>query len=75
MGATKLLKEIICKLENLPSEQQDAIASRFLAELEDEQIWTNSFATTTNEQWDKLAALVRQDIATGNTEVAYNLRK
>ena len=43
------------------------IASRFLAELQDEQQWKSRFTTTTNDQWDKMAAMVRQEIATGET--------
>ncbi len=67
MATTQLLQEAIVKLEKLPPDQQDAIASRLLAELEDEQAWTARLEATTNEQWDRLAASVRQDIAAGNT--------
>ncbi|MFQ4139596.1 hypothetical protein PGN35_025130 [Nodosilinea sp. PGN35] len=41
-------------------EEQDAIATRLLAELEDEQAWQSRFDATTDDQWDNLAALVRQ---------------
>jgi hypothetical protein len=67
MATTPLLQQVIVKLEKLPPDQQDAIATRLLAELEDEQVWTTRFEATTDEQWDRLASLVRQDIAAGNT--------
>ncbi len=34
---TELLPELIAEIENRSPEQQDAIAARFLAELQDEQ--------------------------------------
>lgn len=64
---TKLLQEAIAQIEKLPPEQQDAIASRFLAELQDEQKWETQFAATTDDQWDQMAAMVRQEIAKGDT--------
>jgi len=38
-----------------------------LAELEDEQQWKTRFAATTDDQWDQMAAMVRQEIAKGET--------
>ncbi len=64
---TELLRQVVAEIEKLPAEQQDAIATRLLAELKDEQAWENRFAATTNEQWDKLAQMVRQEIADGET--------
>jgi hypothetical protein len=71
---TKLLQEMISQIHQLSPEEQDAIAkrhcviaSRFLAELQDEQQWKSRFTTTTDDQWDKMAAMVRQEIATGET--------
>lgn len=64
---TELLRQAIAQIEKLPPEQQDAIASRLMAELRDEQRWTEQFESTTDDQWDRLADLVRQDIASGNT--------
>jgi hypothetical protein len=46
---------------------QQAIASRFLAESKEEQKWETSFAATTDEQWDRMAAMVRQEITKGET--------
>ena len=64
---TELLRRAIAEIEKLPDEQQDAIAARLLAELKDEQAWSTRFETTTDEQWDRLATMVRQDIANGDT--------
>jgi hypothetical protein len=60
---TKLLQQAIAQIQQLPPEQQDAIASRFLEELQDEQNWETRFASTTDEQWDRMAAIVRQEVA------------
>ncbi|NJL63691.1 MAG: hypothetical protein HC903_19950 [Methylacidiphilales bacterium] len=64
---TELLQQAIAQIEKLPADQQDAIAARFLAELQDEQKWETRFAATTDDQWDRMAAMVRQDIASGET--------
>jgi len=62
----ELLRRAIAELEKLPDDQQDAIASCLLAELKDEQAWASRFESTTNEQW-RLTAVIRQDIANGET--------
>ncbi len=59
---TELLQQAIAEVSKLSEEQQDAIAARLLAELEDEQAWQARFEATTDTQWDNLAAMVRQDI-------------
>ncbi|MGB3404067.1 MAG: hypothetical protein WBA77_15395 [Microcoleaceae cyanobacterium] len=35
---------------------------QLLAELEDEQKWETRFTSTTDEQWDQIATMVRQEI-------------
>ncbi|MEM1290760.1 MAG: hypothetical protein AAGH67_04770 [Cyanobacteria bacterium P01_H01_bin.162] len=60
---TKLLQQVIAEVSKLSDEQQDEIASRLLAELEDEQAWQARFEATTDTQWDNLAALIRQEVA------------
>jgi hypothetical protein len=60
---TELLQQAITQIETLPADQQDAIAARFLAELQDEQKWETRFAATTDDQWDQMATMVRQEIA------------
>jgi hypothetical protein len=64
---TELLQQAITQIQQLPNDQQDAIAVRFLAELQDEQEWETSFAATTDNQWDRMAATVRQEISRGET--------
>ncbi|MBW4695268.1 MAG: hypothetical protein KME27_26255 [Lyngbya sp. HA4199-MV5] len=64
---TELLQQVIAQIQKLSPDQQDAIAARFLAELQDEQKWETSFAATTDDQWDQMAAMVRQEIAAGET--------
>jgi hypothetical protein len=64
---TELLQQAIAQIQKLPPDQQDAIASRFLAELQDEQKWEARFTATTDDQWDQMAAMVRQEIASGET--------
>ena len=63
---TELLKRAIAQLKTLPADEQDAIAARLLAEMEDEQSWKAQFESTTDEQWDRMAEMVRQEIAAGD---------
>lgn len=39
---TGLLKEALRRVESLPAEEQDAIASRIIETLEDEESWSRS---------------------------------
>ena len=64
---TELLQQAIALIEKLPAEQQNAIATQLLAELQDDQKWETRFAATTDNQWDRMAAMVRQEIASGET--------
>ena len=64
---TELLQQAIAQIQQLQPNQQNAIASRFLAELQDEQKWETRFSSTTDDQWDHMAAMVRQEIAKGET--------
>lgn len=80
---TKLLERAIslqeayanAQLKTLSEADQDAIslreacanASRLLAEMADELQWQAKFASTTDEQWDQMAAMVRQEIMAGDT--------
>jgi len=59
---TELLQRVIAEIEKLPEAEQDAIATRLLAELKDEQAWQVRLESKTDEQWDRLAAKVRQEI-------------
>ena len=64
---TELLRQAIAQIEKLSPDQQDAIAARLLAELQDEQKWETRFSATTDHQWDQMAAMVRQEIGKGKT--------
>ncbi len=64
---TELLQQAISQIEKLSAAQQDAIATQLLAELQDDQKWETRFAATTDEQWDRMAAVIRQEIASGET--------
>jgi hypothetical protein len=63
---TELLERAITQLKTLPTDEQDAIAVRLLAEMEDERTWKTKFESTTDEQWDRIAEMVRQEIALGD---------
>jgi hypothetical protein len=63
---TELLENVIAQLRLLPVIDQDAIAYRLLAEIQDAQRWNKSFAETTDRQWEQLADMVRQEIASEN---------
>ncbi len=64
---TSQLQRAISEAEKLPAEDQDAIAARLLAEVEDERQWSARFAATTEDQWDRMVAEVRGDITAGHT--------
>jgi hypothetical protein len=61
---TALLEQAMAAIEQLPADAQDAIATRLLAEVADEHAWSGRFQATTDAQWDRIAASVRQAIAT-----------
>ena len=62
-----LLQQVFSEIQKLPADQRDAIAARILTDLKDEQAWTERFAATTDEQWDRLAESTRREIAAGDT--------
>jgi hypothetical protein len=64
---TTLLQRAVAEVEKLPPEDQDAIAARLIAEVDDERQWDTRFASTTDDQWDRLVAEVRRDVAEGGT--------
>jgi hypothetical protein len=64
---TELLQRAIAEMEKLPDDDQDAVASRILAELADDQEWTSRFEATSTEQWRRLADKARRDLASGRS--------
>lgn len=63
----KLLEQAVAEIEKLPEDAQDAIAARLLADLADEQAWAARSAATTEAQWERMAALARQEIDAEDT--------
>ncbi len=64
---TKLLERAVAEASARPEAEQDALAARILAEIADEGEWDRAFDATTDEGWDKLAAMARRDIAAGGS--------
>ena len=62
-----LLEQVVSEIQKLPQDQRDAIAARIIADLKDEQAWTERFEATTDEQWDRLAESARKEIDAGDT--------
>ncbi len=61
---TKLLKKALERASALPDDQQDAIASIILDEIEDEKRWRKSFAHS-QKALARLADQARAEIARG----------
>jgi len=64
---TQLLQRAISELSKLPEDTQDALATRILDDLEDDQAWDEQFAATTDEQWARLSEMAQRDIAAGDS--------
>lgn len=58
---TPLLQQALSKVQQLPDEQQDAIASLILDELADEARWEQSFANS-QQTLARLAEKAREDV-------------
>ncbi len=64
---TERLEQAIAQLKTLSTDQQDAIATLILAELEEEQRWDDSFARSPN-LLAKLAAEAMAEHRSGKTQ-------
>ena len=64
---TELMQRALAEIEKLPADAQDAVATRILADLADDQAWEARFEATSAEQWNRLAEMARQEIAAGDT--------
>ena len=62
---TELLQQAIAQIQRLSPDRQDAIAAGFLADLKSDQQWDACFSETTDDQWETMAARVRQEILIG----------
>ncbi|MES2709506.1 MAG: hypothetical protein V4726_23115 [Verrucomicrobiota bacterium] len=63
---TQLLERAFSKASKLPEKEQDAVASFLLAELESEQRWSESFASS-QEALSALADEALQEFSAGET--------
>ena len=63
---TDLLERAFAEVQKFPADVQDAIAARILEDLADERQWDALFAATSDEQWHRMAEMVRRDIRAGN---------
>lgn len=63
---TKLLETVVVRLRELPETEQDAIAGRILADLEDEARWDESFSRS-QDALSRLADKARADVRAGKT--------
>jgi len=57
---TELLEQVIAQLKALSADEQDAIASRLLAEM-DEQTWKTLYESAPDDQWHRIAQMVQQE--------------
>jgi hypothetical protein len=64
---TELLEQAISKIKTLPSDQQEAIASIILEEIEEEKRWDQSFARSP-DLLAKLAAEAMTEYRQGKTQ-------
>lgn len=62
---TKLLKKALERVSALPDDEQDAVASIILEEIEDEARWRASFARS-QQALSRLADQARAEIARGD---------
>lgn len=62
-----LLEQALAEISKLPEEAQDAIAARLLADLADEKAWAARLDATTEAQWERIAALARQEVGDEDT--------
>ena len=58
---TELLQRAFAEISKLSDEQQDEIAARLLAELEDEQAWHDRLETTTDVHVTSIAIPVESE--------------
>ena len=57
-----LVNNLITRLKQKSPEKQEALASKFLSEMDDEEKWEQAFNQTTEKQWAKLADDIKNRI-------------
>jgi hypothetical protein len=73
IAITELLERAIAQLKTLPSNEQDSLAAILLADMESERIWKDKFESTTDDQWQCMADMVRQEISNSNVTLIAEL--
>jgi hypothetical protein len=63
---TQLLERALAEVQKLSPAGQDAIASVILEEIQDEELWDQTFARS-QDKLARMAAKVREDIRAGRT--------
>jgi hypothetical protein len=63
---TQLLEKALEEIRKLSSADQDAIASIILEEIQDEELWDETFARS-QDKLARMAAKAREDIRAGRT--------
>ena len=58
---TRLLEQVLAQVAQLPPDEQDALASRWLEELADDRKWDGAFASS-QDALTRLAADVRAKV-------------
>ncbi|NJL83985.1 MAG: hypothetical protein HC890_15565 [Chloroflexaceae bacterium] len=64
---TELFEQAIAQLKALPSDEQNAIASVILEEIEDERLWDEAFSRS-SDLLAKLAASAMAEYHSGETQ-------
>ena len=64
---TELMRRALAEIEKLPAAAQDAVATRILEDLADDQAWEAQFEATSADQWNRLAEMAQHEIAAGDT--------
>jgi len=64
---TKMLKTLFERLSALPEDEQEAMVTRFLAELDDDRIWDELFSRS-GQFLEKLAADAAAEEVRGETQ-------
>ena len=62
----RILQKAVDEFEKLSVDDQNAVATRWLQELEDERVWSEKFTATTDEQWALLTNSVKKEISKGD---------
>ena len=57
-----LMNNLITRLKQKPPEKQEALASQFLSEMDDEEKWDKAFADTTDKQWQAMVDRAQKSV-------------